>query len=443
MSDAAEAHYQDALTLLNSPEATEDDVAQAIGLLSKAIFLAPKVQKYYIHRGKAYFGCCDIKSAISNYRRAYVLNPSPELAESIGALLNCQGQLLMRMGQLAEADHWLEEACEMVRSNPTFWADRASCAMRMEEWLTALHMLEQTMAVAGPSAPLHMLCAVSQKAMGNVAAGLKHAESALALVPDYPGALAYVHETQDTVGKIRMAATDQVLRGKPTDGANVLLAALAVAPNSVELRCKRAALLRLGGHFEDALVELEALLPTVTGQHREMVRRQMALAYNDRGLARFSQGDFTASLGAFNMAIEACPELPLIFANRGDCYREKGEIQFAMSDYQQALALRPDDRHTLLRLALVYDALGTQFFNSGNFERAMEEFTKAVECAPDVAPYRQHRAEAALRVEDFGMAFEDYRAMISIDPENPALTMRNPTTSALPVWRAGRSPEID
>lgn len=118
--------------------------------------------------------------------------------------------------------------------------------------------------------------------------------------------------------------------------------------------------------------------------------RQVALAYNDRGvyLCRFvitlrsfdrrrifgSRRDFKAALAAFNTALEACAQLPHIFANRGgplvlftpiklllaDCYRAMGDFQFALADYHQALALRPDDRHTLLRLALLHDSRGTE-----------------------------------------------------------------------------------
>ena len=72
----------------------EGDADGAILLYTKAIFLSPDVDEYYLSRGEAYEFLCDFKvchsflalrgiqeifamlqSAISNYRKAHKLNP--------------------------------------------------------------------------------------------------------------------------------------------------------------------------------------------------------------------------------------------------------------------------------------------------------------------------------------------------------------------------------
>jgi len=70
-------------------------------------------------------------------------------------------------------------------------------------------------------------------------------------------------------------------------------------------------------------------------------------AYNNRGLARYAQADYDGALSDFDRAITINPRDPEPYNNRGNALVEKKELDRALADFDRALTLDP-------RLKVVY-----------------------------------------------------------------------------------------
>ncbi len=66
---------------------------------------------------------------------------------------------------------------------------------------------------------------------------------------------------------------------------------------------------------------------------------QDALAYRNRGVAYYKQGDLDRAIADFTRAIELDPDNGTAFYARGTAYAEAGEKEKAIADLEQALKL--------------------------------------------------------------------------------------------------------
>jgi tetratricopeptide (TPR) repeat protein len=68
-------------------------------------------------------------------------------------------------------------------------------------------------------------------------------------------------------------------------------------------------------------------------------RRDLAIAFTNRGSAYDDQGDEDRAIADHDEAIKIDPKLDLAFNNRANAYSRKGEIERALADYDEAIRL--------------------------------------------------------------------------------------------------------
>ncbi len=79
-------------------------------------------------------------------------------------------------------------------------------------------------------------------------------------------------------------------------------------------------------------------------------KKNIALAYSNRGLAYGDKGEYDRAITDYDKAIALNPEDAVAYYNRGVAYEELGNKQQAATDYQKALSLRPGDKYVTVGL---------------------------------------------------------------------------------------------
>ena len=133
-------------------------------------------------------------------------------------------------------------------------------------------------------------------------------------------------------------------------------------------------------------------------------------AYNNRGLAYDSKGDYDRALEDFSKAIELEPDYADSYNNCGVIYSRKGDYDRALEDFSKAIELEPD-------YANAYNNRGATYEKNGDYDRALEDCSKAIELKPDYADAYYNRGVVYYRKGDYDRALEDCSKAIELKPD--------------------------
>jgi len=135
-----------------------------------------------------------------------------------------------------------------------------------------------------------------------------------------------------------------------------------------------------------------------------------ALAYNNRGLARFDQGQLGAAIADYDQAIQLSPDLAGAYNNRGNTRFEQGKLDAAIADYDQAIQLDPDD-------AIVYDNRGSARKAQGKLAEAIADYDQAIQLNSAYANAYNNRGLARFDQGKLAEAIADYDQAIQLKPD--------------------------
>src|SRR5262249_7771787 len=102
----------------------------------------------------------------------------------------------------------------------------------------------------------------------------------------------------------------------------------------------------------------------------------IAWAYNSRGIAYTSIGQYDEAVADFDDAIKLDPQDGLLRYNRANAWREKGDYERAIAGYTEAIAL--DSNY-----APAYRGRGFVNFYKGDFAAAAPDFLQSNNLRPD------------------------------------------------------------
>jgi tetratricopeptide (TPR) repeat protein len=137
---------------------------------------------------------------------------------------------------------------------------------------------------------------------------------------------------------------------------------------------------------------------------------KLALAFNNRGVARRLQGEYDLALQDYNEAIRLNPTSAAQFNNRGVIYRIKGNYDQAIADYGQAIALRNDYPAAFYNRALAYA-------DKGAFDSALADFAIVLRFDPRNALALYARGLMLLKNGDAEAGRRDIDAAKRINPD--------------------------
>ena len=95
-----------------------------------------------------------------------------------------------------------------------------------------------------------------------------------------------------------------------------------------------------------------------------------AIAFYNRGFAKFNLNDYKGAISDYDKAIEINPQYGIAYFNRGVSKYHLGDFEGAVSDYTQSIAINVDDADGYLNRGLLY-------FEIGNGKFACKDLNKA------------------------------------------------------------------
>ncbi|MBW1706052.1 MAG: tetratricopeptide repeat protein [Deltaproteobacteria bacterium] len=139
------------------------------------------------------------------------------------------------------------------------------------------------------------------------------------------------------------------------------------------------------------------------------VNPRNAVAYCNRGVARFFTGDHEQAIADFTRAVEINPGYTEAYCNRGGLWAKKGDRKKAVADYTRALEIHP-------RYPVAYCGRGIAWANSGDYDRAIADFTTALKINPRYADAYCNRGASRFFKKDYDRAIADCTKALHIDP---------------------------
>ena len=135
----------------------------------------------------------------------------------------------------------------------------------------------------------------------------------------------------------------------------------------------------------------------------------LALAFNNRGVARKVKGEYDEALQDYDQAIRLDPNSASHYNNRGVIYRIKHDYDRAIADYGEAIWLKSDYPAAYYNRALAYS-------DKGDYDRALEDFRVVLSFDPKNALALYARGKTQLKKGDAEAGNADIAAAEAINP---------------------------
>ena len=140
------------------------------------------------------------------------------------------------------------------------------------------------------------------------------------------------------------------------------------------------------------------------------------MAYEGRGQAYHSQGDYDRAIADFEQVIGLDPEYVAAYNNRGLAYYAKGDFDHAIVDYDQSTKLDPRD-------ATAFNGRGSAHEAKGDYERAIADYDQAIWLSSEYSNAHFGRGIANFYGGSLAKSLADFNRANELDPGNayPAL----------------------
>src|SRR5690348_2749181 len=135
----------------------------------------------------------------------------------------------------------------------------------------------------------------------------------------------------------------------------------------------------------------------------------LSLAYNNRGNAYTTQGQYDLAMEDYNKAINLNPGFAKPLNNRGVVHKKKGEFDLAMKDFDAAINLDSNYADPFLNRAQLRE-------NQGDLAGALKDFDEAIRAQPDTPGVWNERCWARAISGDLQSALTDCNEAIRREP---------------------------
>ncbi len=154
--------------------------------------------------------------------------------------------------------------------------------------------------------------------------------------------------------------------------------------------------------------------------------------WSNRGNVRIAQDKLEDAIADFNQSIAIAPQYADPYLNRGIAYERQQEWELALTDYNQALAIDPEE-------PVAYNNRGNAKAGQQKWQEALVDYEKAVELAPDFSLARANLALVTYQVGKHQEALRQMRNLVRKYPMFP--DMRAAITAVL--WVNGNQGEAE
>lgn len=141
--------------------------------------------------------------------------------------------------------------------------------------------------------------------------------------------------------------------------------------------------------------------------------KELAYAYENRGMGYVMLGDVDRGLKDFDKAIVLHPELATAYLNRGYAFVFKENLSEAQANFKRAMKAKPDWAEPYVGRAILY-------YMSGLPQNAIADLTKAISIDPLDAQAHLNRGVLFREQGQIAKATIDFKMAVSLDPFNKA-----------------------
>jgi len=275
-----QAHQLGALQLLGVIALQNNEPAQALEALSRAVRIEPRSAAIHNNHGTASFMLGQFEAASASYERAAAL--APQFADAHGN----RGNALLSLARHAEALACYDRAIGLKPDDAGLHQRRGNALCGLGHFAAAVAAFDRAVVLDAQNAPAHHNRGAALEALKRYEEAIASYERAIALDPHY--ADAHHH------------------RG------NALFA-----------------LRRFAEAFE-SFARVAALRPQDAG------------AYNDQAKALVGLGRHTEAIASFDVALARDPNEADVHANRGGALLAAGRFEEAVGSFDRSIALRGD-----------------------------------------------------------------------------------------------------
>jgi len=134
------------------------------------------------------------------------------------------------------------------------------------------------------------------------------------------------------------------------------------------------------------------------------------IVYNDRGMFNQQQKQYDKALADFTRVVELKKDAYYAFTNRGFTLMEQGDYQAAEGDFDRSLAIQPNQ-------AMVHSFRGTARLNQGKLAEATADYRKVVELDPKNPVAKADLGFALFFAEDYAGAARQFQAATTANKE--------------------------
>jgi tetratricopeptide (TPR) repeat protein len=132
-------------------------------------------------------------------------------------------------------------------------------------------------------------------------------------------------------------------------------------------------------------------------------------AYNNRGNAYKSKGEYDRAISDYDQAIRLNPKLAIAYHGRGNAYNSKGDYDRAIADYNRTIRLDP-------KFANAYVGRSDVYNHKGDHDRAIADANEAIRLDPKNAEAYNNRGEAYESRNDPDRALPDFEQALKLNP---------------------------
>lgn len=200
---------------------------------------------------------------------------------------------------------------------------------------------------------------------------------------------------------LQMQATALIALGRVKQAEQSYRAAIAEAPNNLELKLQWIDFLVHTGKLESARQECDAIISAGD---------QSGMAHAAKSFIDFEMGQFDDCIRNTDLAIEQGSDGAKVYLVRGIAKAAKGQLNEGLEDLDTCVEKAPDFAAGHFHRGRIRMALE-------DFEQAANEFTAALELIPDWTDALVERGYARLGQEDQQRAKEDFDLAIKLAPE--------------------------
>jgi tetratricopeptide (TPR) repeat protein len=161
------------------------------------------------------------------------------------------------------------------------------------------------------------------------------------------------------------------------------------------------------GRDADARIEACSRIIDQTGGRSNSTMR--AGAFNNRGIAYFSKGEFDRAMRDFDEAISAKPNNPVLYHNRGLALYNKGDNEGAIRSYEEAISIQP-------RFTAAHNDRANVYFRMKEYDKAISGYDDAIRLQPRDGVLYANRGNTYRMKGDYDRALRDFDEAIRLNP---------------------------